>query len=125
MITKLLAGCLALALALALAFAPSGEALAKKNNTAVKIGVGVAAGVAAAIILNEAAKANAKSQDYDDCPGDSYRNKHGKCVKEYEPSKTKYESNWEIIKKCEKYSDKCDDGEKWACRKAADYCDRG
>lgn len=97
----------------------SGQALAK-SKTARNVAIGVAAGVAAAIILNEAAKANAR----DECPGDSYRNKYGKCVKDYEPA-SKYESNAEIVRKCNRFLRKCEDGEKWACRKADDYCDRG
>lgn len=109
---------IAAVLAAVLMLGGAGQADAKKN-TAAKIGLGVAAGVAAAIILNEAAKAGPR----DNCPGDSYRNSKGYCVKDYEPAR--YESNSEIRQKCRRFSRKCDDGERWACKKAADYCDRG
>lgn len=105
----------AVTLAVLMMLGTAGQADAKKN-TAAKIGLGVAAGVAAAIILNNAANA-------DTCPGDSYRNSKGYCVKDREP--VRYESNYEIIQKCKRFMRKCDDGERWACKKAADYCDRG
>lgn len=108
----------AIALAALLVLGTAGQADAKKN-TAAKIGLGVAVGVGAALLLNEAAKANTR----DTCPGDSYRNSKGYCVKDREP--VRYESNYEIIQKCKRFSRKCDDGERWACKKAADYCDRG
>ncbi len=122
-----------------LALSGAGDALAKKrNNTARNIAIGVAAAAATIILLNEASKSkSSKSRvgcpsgapywyggachKYRDCPGDSIRNSKGKCVKEDEPS----ESNATIIRKCNYYLSKCQNGFKWACPKAADYCDRG
>lgn len=89
----------AAALAGALVLAGAGYAEAKKSNTGRNIAIGVGAAVATGIILNEAAKAERRSA----------------------PARV-YESDYEHEKRCNRWYRLCDEGERWACRKADNNC---
>lgn len=112
-----------LCVAVMLLAASVGDSFAQSTNRRARnVGIGVAVGVGTLLVLGAAANAARQQRE---CPGDSVLNSRGQCVKEYEPVRVRGESNREIIQKCNYYSRKCDEGQRWQCRKAADYCDRG
>jgi hypothetical protein len=86
------------ALAAVLALAVTGQAEAKKSNTARNIAIGVGAAVATGIILNEAAEAESRG------------------------TVRYYDSEAEHDRKCRNWMRKCDDGQNWACRKLDNHC---
>jgi hypothetical protein len=89
----------AAALAGILVLAGTGIAEAKKSNTARNIAIGVGAAVATGIILNEAAKAESRSG----------------------PVRS-YDAEEEHDRSCRRWMRKCDDGERWACKKFDNNC---
>lgn len=86
------------ALAAIMALSVTVGAEAKNNNTGRNIAIGVGAAVATGIILNEAAKAD------------------GRGTVRY------YNADDEHNRTCRRWNRKCDDGERWACRKYDNNC---
>lgn len=86
------------ALAAVMALSITGDAEAKKNHTGRNIAIGVGAAVATGIILNEAARAQ------------------GRGTVRY------YDAEDEHARTCRRWNRKCDDGERWACRKFDNNC---